>query len=236
MTMHWLPQAELQDVLADERPGLAYGPAVTSRLAWIDALDPGACVEALAQPRPGQSPKGFFMPAAESLGRYGAAAPAATQTQTLTEPVILVGVRACELRARNYLDKVMLGGEYTDERYRRRRETTTIISCDCADCTESCFCTAVGGLPYPTEGYDVNLSPAGDGYVVDVATDRGRQWLGDRAAGLAEATPEQLARRDQFRQAMVERVTRQNEAFALNASDAAAPEPVSYTHLRAHET
>ncbi|MCK4601136.1 MAG: 4Fe-4S dicluster domain-containing protein, partial [Phycisphaerae bacterium] len=130
--------------------------------------------------------------------------------------------RACELRARNYLDKVMLEGVFDDPAYRAKRESATIISCDCVDCTDSCFCTLVGGRPFATEGYDANLTPIGDGYLLEVATDKGHQWVGQ--ARLTEASPEQLNKRDKIRQNMASRLQEQNAKFTFSASDEVQPE------------
>ncbi len=239
MATCYLPGTELRSLLQEQEGTRAFAPTETPHLAWLDVVDADSCIAALAQSRSAQSPKGFFLPAAESLGRYGVearggresppgdlarASPQAATAVAESQPLVLIGVRACELRARNYLDKVMLEGAFADELYRRRRQSTTIVSCDCVDCTDSCFCTLVGGQPFCSQDYDVNLTPIDGGYVVEVATDRGRQWLGEsRLARLAEATPEQVARRDQLRLSMVERVTRQNAAFHLAASDQSQP-------------
>ena len=115
-------------------------------------------------------PTGFFLPAAESLGRYGADVASDTSTTVGAPPTVLIGVRACELTARAYLDQVMLEGAFVDPAYQQRRGEMTVVSCDCVDCAASCFCTTVGGQPFATEGFDANLTPLPDGsFLVDVA-------------------------------------------------------------------
>jgi hypothetical protein len=128
------------------------------------------------------------------VGRYGGAAPAATETAVV--PIVLVGLRACELRALEYLDKVMLDGAFEDPLYHQRRRQTTAISCDCVDCAGTCFCPLVGGKPFPEEGYDVNLTALGDGFLAEVATDSGHRWLvssGDAPARAQHAVDQFLA-------------------------------------------
>ena len=218
MTTYRMDQAQLSILLADRQETPTFAASPTRRASWMDAAHGESSVTALREPRCAQSPKGVFFPAAESMGQYGARAETAVQTEQ--QAAVLVGVRACELRALNYLDQVLLGGDFKDAAYRRRREGAIIVSCDCVDCTESCFCTLVGGRPYPTEGYDVNLTPVDDGYLAEAATPRGEQWL--KGAGTSElpaATPDQLARRDALRQDMVERLKAQNAAFKFTASD-----------------
>jgi len=221
MTTYWLPVAELRGLFGDERTDAVYAPAVTQGLAWMDRAGEST-VEALSQPRASQSSKGFLMPATEALGSYSTTG--VTPTAVESPPMVLVGARACALRARAYLDKVLLDGPFVDERYRQRREQTTVVSCDCVACAESCFCTSVGGKPYATDGYDVNLTPLEDGCVADVATDRGAAFLGaERVGKLTEATEAQLAQRDRVREEMTAEVTKQNAVIGLSASDSETP-------------
>jgi len=225
MATYYIREGQAQGVLESVAGARTFAPGQTNRLPWVDSTDGAIDASALSRPRPAQSPKGFFLPAAESMGRYGpgVSQDASPAVETESKPLVLIGVRACELRARNYLDKVMLEGEFEDPLYQQRRQETTTISCDCADCTDSCFCTLVGGLPYATEGYDVNLSPIPGGMVVDVVGERGEQWLADNAPGLAEADPEFLARRDEAREKMVRRLKLQNAEFTFTASDETQP-------------
>lgn len=215
MATYHLPQAGLQKLLDEQQAEGVFIPQETEGLPWLGPAGPSPSSPALSQPRPVQSPKGLFLPPTESAGQYGSGAPAAAAVEA--GPVVLVGVRACELRARDYLDKVMLEGDFEDAAYKARREAMTIVSADCVDCTETCCCTLVAGKPFATEGFDVNLTPLDDGYVVEVATEKGRQWLG--GTELSEATSEQLARRDEIRSAMVERLKQQNAQFTFTVAD-----------------
>ena len=214
MTAYFVRNEEFVRLPDRTREYALFAPQSTaSGLPWLAPLEPDATIDpdALLCPRAAQSPKALYMPAAESVGQYGTAE-GGTAVATRTRPVVLFGVRACELRARAYLDQVLLEGEFADPTYRERRNATTIVSCDCVDCAESCFCTLVGGQPYPTEAFDVNLSSVEGGWLVEVATDRGRDLL----AGLdaPEATAEQLERREEARQLMTTRVNEQNKPFA----------------------
>jgi len=215
MTSYYLTHAKLLELFGNPIKE-TFAPTETRKLPWTDIAEGETVPAAIAAPRAAQSTKGFFMPAAESMGQYGPDGKAGTALEA--KPLVLVGVRACELRARNYLDKVMREGEFEDPRYCARRDSMTIVACDCVDCTESCCCTLVGGKPFATEGYDVNLTPLEDGMIAEAATDRGREWLGD-TAGLSEATSEQLARRDKLRNEMIERLGKQNAAFTFSATD-----------------
>lgn len=177
-----------------------------------------ACVSGCLAPRAAQSIRGFLVPASESLGRYGPQAGASSGPEE--KDIVLMGVRACELKARDYLDHVFQTGDFRDPLYDERRRSQIVISCDCVDCMESCFCPLVGGQPFATEGFDLNFAAVDGGFVVEVGSDRGGQLLANIDPGeLAEATGEQLAHRDRQRQQMVERLRRQNGDFEFDAKD-----------------
>ncbi len=220
MATYFVSEGDLLTFLRQPREVSLYLPIQTKQLSWLDKANEKTSLEGMRQPRSAQSPKGFFLPAAESLGQYGPEGPATTTVQA--KPCVLLGVRACELRAWNYLDKVMLAGEFNDPAYQTRRQETLLVSCDCVDCTESCCCTLVGGQPFAEVGYDVNITPMESGYLLDVATDKGEQWL-SKAGSLGQVTTEQLARRDEIRQGMVDRLKEQNTRFTFSAGDEKQP-------------
>jgi hypothetical protein len=209
--------------LLNEQPGRAtFAPFADGAMPWLDAARAEPQAFALDQPRAAQSPKALFFPAAESVGRYGPAAEAASAT--CQEQIVVLGIRACELRALRYLDQIFLEGDFEDAAYRRRREATLLVSCDCADCTDSCACTLMGGRPYPTEGFDVNLTLLNDGFLAEPATPKGQEWLAALGpCDPAEAAAEDLARRDTLREEMTARVREQNAGFGFSASDTEQP-------------
>jgi len=214
MTTTFVPKTEFHHRLSEQEGITTLAPTTTAGTPWLTDEASETTLEALAQQRPAQSCKSVLMPATESMGRYGPNAPV---TALEAAPVVLLGVRACELRAKTYLDAVMLGGAFTDPLYQQRTEAMTVIACDCVACADSCFCTLTGGKPYAEGGYDVNLTPLEDGYIAEAATDKGREWL--EAFDGAEVSSEQLAQRDRIRREMVEKVTARNAEFGFTAED-----------------
>jgi sulfhydrogenase subunit beta (sulfur reductase) len=224
VTTYYMSTADLLHRVDALRGAGALAPLSFGGLPWWEPVDAStsssAILDALRQPRAAQSAKGAMLPISEAVGRYGSST--STATATGTTAATLIGVRACELRALAYHDKVLMGGEFDDPLYRARRGSATVVSCDCVDCAASCCCTLVGGQPYAKEGgFDVNLTPLEDGWIVEVATDKGRKVLGSSRP--AEATAAQLARRDEVRRAMTERVKAQNKEFTFRADDTSAP-------------
>ncbi len=88
---------------------------------------------------------------------------------------VLFGVRGCDIRALQVLDRYMLG-EFEDPYYRRRREGTVIIGMSCDYPRESCFCTAFGGM-IPDSGYDLWFTDIGNYYYVDVGSEAGKELV-----------------------------------------------------------
>ena len=69
-----------------------------------------------------------------------------------------LGVRPCDLRAILVQDRVLMGGEYADTAYRRRREQVLIVAVNCTEPGETCFCASMGTGPQAGPGYDVALT------------------------------------------------------------------------------
>jgi len=123
-------------------------------------------------------------------------------------PLCLVGVKACDLKGFEILDKVFLEDGYQDPFYRRAREQNLIISADCTLALEVCFCLALGGEPYPRELFDLNLSEVRGGFVVEVGSQRGERLLSGGAKRLQEPPVELLRERDHQRARVTEEVER----------------------------
>ena len=90
-----------------------------------------------------------------------------------SRPLILAGVKPCDLAGFCIQDSVFLTGDTVDPVYAANRENTTIISVDCTVAKETCFCIAIEGAPYPAAGFDMNLSIMDNNILVEVATAKG---------------------------------------------------------------
>ena len=155
---------------------------------------------ALREPRPSSSPKAFLQPAKERVAVYTNEGFDVEASRPVCEDRALVGLRACDLVAIAYLDKVFREGDFKDPFYEARRENELLVSVDCVAVHENCFCTAVGGRPFAESGFDLNITPLESGYLVDVGTQRGREMVDRVADAAAEPTDEQLAERNLAKQ------------------------------------
>lgn len=118
-------------------------------------------------------------------------------------PLCIVGVRACDLRGLRILDHVFMDPEFGDPTYRRVRGECLIISADCTDALDTCFCTSLEGEPYPSEGFDLNLSPVKGGFIVETGSEKGESLLNAHADLFTEPLPDQLQERLETRNAVV---------------------------------
>jgi sulfhydrogenase subunit beta (sulfur reductase) len=122
---------------------------------------------------------------------------------------IVIGVKNCDLAGLRIQDHVFRGLPPGDPRYVEAREKTILVSCDCTDCLDVCFCPVVGVQPYAEKGYDINISPLSNQYLIDAGSERGEQLLETVSDYLADADNELLEDRDQRRAAMVQKLVDQ---------------------------
>ena len=170
----------------------------------------------LASARALSSPRSVLFPMREVVARY----PDDPLAPEDGKPIIIIGPRACDLRAVQLLDKILLEGEFRDPFYAARRERTLLISVDCSAAADACFCTSVGGKPYldESQAFDLHLSPVEGGYVVDVGSEKGKEAVVLAGDLLQEANAEQLAQRDAARARMEETVRKNNEPYQTQAT------------------
>jgi len=160
--------------------------------------------------RPVEPLKALLFPPRELVGSFG------TQSgETTLKERLVVGVKSCDLSALKVLDHVFLETEPLDPFYARAREKTIIVSCDCTDMREVCFCAAVEKQPYPDSGFDINLSPTPLGIVVEAGSKRGEALLRKAGKLLQPAEKEILDAREKQRTELTERIAAEAAARGL---------------------
>jgi len=132
-------------------------------------------------------------------------------------PFALFGLKACDLRAMEILDKVFAEEEFEDPLYLARREKMLVISSDCTEPGESCFCNVLEGKPYAEDGYDLNVSPVEDGFIVQAGSQKGRGFLSAHADLFGDVPDALLAERDERRAEAQRRLKEANARFQLDA-------------------
>jgi NAD(P)H-flavin reductase len=104
-----------------------------------------------------------------------------------------LGLRACELAAMGIQDQVLLGGPYTDEDYRARREHALVIAVNCTTSAPTCFCTSMGTGPDVRSGFDLALTELETGFVVKVGSPVGADLLARLPVRAAETVQTAMA-------------------------------------------
>ncbi|OGC11847.1 hypothetical protein A3K48_05090 [candidate division WOR-1 bacterium RIFOXYA12_FULL_52_29] len=128
-------------------------------------------------------------------------------------PLVLLGARACDLEGINVLDRVFGEGDQ-DPFYLVSREKTVLIGADCTDCGASCFCSLVGGGPYPTACFDLSLAVVPNGYVVEVGSEKGKKIIDDHRNIFARVLPPAAAAKKENREKVEAKLKRVNQGFS----------------------
>lgn len=116
-----------------------------------------------------------------------------------TGDIILMGIKACDVNALKIEDRVFLEGDAPDPFYQKNREKVTVISADCTDKKETCFCTLAGYKPYPERDFDLNLSEVLSGYSVEVGSAKGQKLLDENRELFSSSSPESEKKKNRER-------------------------------------
>jgi ferredoxin len=133
-----------------------------------------------------QAAKAVFFPPQEALWtarRDDSGRVAFSLVQPDNRPLAFIGLRACDLAARDLHDRHFAARG--DPWYRSRRAQAFIVAVNCARSTGTCFCASTGDGPALTSGHDLLLDELDDGYLVLAGSDRGAAVLAK--LGLAPA-------------------------------------------------
>ena len=92
-----------------------------------------------------KSPKDMFFPQSENMMKFKTDGKNIEIIDVRGEktPCVLFGVKACDYKSIEVLDKVFLA-DPVDTYYQSRREATTIVTLACSRPEESCFCSVFG--------------------------------------------------------------------------------------------
>jgi len=216
VTEYYLEESNLHAFLSGLHRGPLYGTVTGEGRSRYEKLSDETMGQlSLRVPPPVESLKGFMFPAKERVALYPAGGSNAQIDVGVSEagPQVIVGARACDLRALEILDAVFTEGDFVDPFYEKRRKCSVLVTIDCVDYADGCFCNLVGGQPYPTQGYDLNLSPITGGYLVSINSDQGKELVIEKAELFTEPAPEQLQERTALRKAAESALDRKNEEY-----------------------
>ena len=142
-----------------------------------------------------EAPKKLFFPRSEKLfgykkeeDRIDVKVPDLDQ-----QPMVLAGVRACDISSFGMLDRIFMNGKFNDSYYSRRRENSVVIGRGCSSCCSTCFCGTFGIDKMDGEGSDIFLVDLDDEKIVaEILTEKGKNLV-DGAAEFKDASDADLA-------------------------------------------
>ncbi|NPA75223.1 MAG: 4Fe-4S ferredoxin [Euryarchaeota archaeon] len=152
-----------------------------------------ACEVQFLPNRTDRSLKSIFFPPEEEFFKWKKEKDGYVVTDSLkpSPKKLIFGVRGCDVRALDILDRYMMG-EFSDPYYKERRKNTVIIGMTCDYPRSSCFCTAFGGMiPHH---YDLWFTDIGAYYLVEVGSDTGMKLIDSQ---FQKATEQDIKRKNQ---------------------------------------
>lgn len=168
---------KMQDVFAQIASGMdLYLPVdgsdkTVSYAKWYEGADWREALNTV------KSPKDFFFPQSEDLMRFTMKEKniEITDLREDKEEFVVFGVRACDVKSFEILDRVFLS-DPCDSFYASRREKGVIVSLACTRPSETCFCTAFGIHPEEPAG-DVTCWKTETELFWQANTDKGAKLL-----------------------------------------------------------
>jgi ferredoxin len=174
--MRKLPVARLNElfaaIAAERKLYIPAGDAKTAAFTlWREGLE---MTKALNTSR---SAKDLFFPQVENLVDFKVSGREIeiVESRDPGESFVVFGVRACDCRSFDILDKVFLC-DPADTYYQSRRENGVVVTLACKEPEETCFCTALGVDPADPAG-DVTGWTEGEDLYLRANTEKGESLL-----------------------------------------------------------
>ncbi len=136
-----------------------------------------------------RSPKDFFFPQTEDLMQFKIEGKniEVIDTRSATEDFVIFGVRACDVKSFDILDRVFLS-EPVDSFYASRRQHGVIVSMACTRPSETCFCKTFGIDPSEPQG-DISAWKTETDVFFKANTEKGEALL-EKISALCEEADE----------------------------------------------
>ncbi|MDP2980925.1 MAG: 4Fe-4S dicluster domain-containing protein [Candidatus Omnitrophota bacterium] len=144
--------------------------------------------------------KSFYFPARTKIAEYFSSK---EDSDAKERPIAIIGAKSCDLASFKVMDYVYSQEPFRDPLYVSKREEGLIISSDCTCYGETCFCVAIGIMPYPTEGFDINLSEMEGGYLAESGSLKGEKIVKEYFKLFQAANP-YIEKRDSNRKKLKE--------------------------------
>lgn len=158
--------------------------------------------------------KSYFYPPIQKAAVYPNPGKSAEQFT----PLVIIGSKACDLHALRIIDKVYKDCEYPEPYYLKTRDQHILISMDCLEAGEYCYCTLMNCQPYPTTEFDINLTKLEQQYVLEIGSDKGQQIFEKYFTSIKKASIGLLKKREKKRADLEEEIKDKNKEFKFYQS------------------
>jgi ferredoxin len=117
-------------------------------------------------------PKDLLFPRSEKMYDYNVKTGDVSEISS-NEKQAVFGIRPCDVRSIENLDRAFLENGYTDSYYKTKRDGLTTIAVACTEAARTCFCDSMGVSPDDAPAADVVLNDCGSAYAVKSNTEKG---------------------------------------------------------------
>lgn len=168
-----------------------FGKFDFKRVTGLSMCNPDAPIEKTMSAKP------LFFPRSAKIMKYTADHAGTTMTEmdedNLTGNRVILGMKHCDARALQVLDKVY-NWDYIDTDYQKRRQNTVIISTRCQTAGTHCFCTSLDYDVEHLDAMDVLIVSGGDGKIyIKARTEKGKAFLDQDMIGHLSPVAEEVA-------------------------------------------
>jgi len=136
-------------------------------------------------------PKFILFPQLESLFKF--------EGEKIIETVkpaakkLLFGLRACDVKGLKFIDD-FFKRNFEDIYYLSRSADKLLVIVGCKSPAENCFCTSAKTGPFLENGFDLQLVDIGERFVVEIGSERGKEFVDTYQQFFAEASKNDLER------------------------------------------
>jgi sulfhydrogenase subunit beta (sulfur reductase) len=133
-------------------------------------------------PNPYYPPKRFVLPHLERMFRIqGGNGEVRIEPVDESRPLVLFGIRSCDVAGIAHLDRFYLGRQYRDVYYERRRRNLFLVNMVCTDPEQDidsvCFCVCADTGPAARDHFDLQMMDLGDEFLVVAGSEAGEAWF-----------------------------------------------------------
>ena len=157
-----------------------------------------------------KSPKDFFFPQTEDLMKFKTQGKniEIIDTRSESEDFVVFGVRACDAKSFDILDRVFLS-EPQDSFYAMKRKHGIIVTTACTRPSETCFCQAFG-IDAASPAGDISTWKTADALYLQANTEKGTALVEKLGAILEECSDEAVNAQKEKTAAIMKKLPLQN--------------------------